>query len=300
MNTGEHPGVPSRPPASANLMVSSTDRYTTFFEQLISPTTSANWQLNKKQNILSGYFTRLAITQLQFFWNIPTIIQGYNSLFSIDIDDVELTIDIPTGFYTPSELAEEIESGIRTHPDYDEDSNFTVDGTNLGFTFAVSDPFTFTILAPVPDEIEDAKSLNRFLILIGARDVNFEENETFTQTGIPTMLATRFVDICSSRLTQYQRVKDATTLPGNVTSDVIARVYATAPSTSTNDDMPGQILSIPNIINIDYNTPKHIKWSPDQAIVNFDIQVKDEYGDLIFWSEQYKTEFQFTILASET
>jgi hypothetical protein len=301
MNTGEHPGVPSRPPASAHLMVSSTDRYTTFFDRLANPTTASSWQLNKQQNILSGYFTRLAITQIQFQWNIPTIIENYNAFFGIDISGVSIFISIPTGFYTPASLATEIETLVKDDDDYDEDWDFTVTGSSTGFTFSVASPYDFTITPPVvDDDAPDAIEFSKFLILIGAFENTFTENTDLAITGVPTMLATRWVDICSSRLTQFQRVKDATTLPQNLTSDVIARVYAVPPGQSMNDDMPGQILAIPNIFCIDYNTPKHIKWSPDQAVNNFDVQVFDEYGQLMYWSPEYQTEYQMTILASET
>jgi hypothetical protein len=53
-------------------------------------------------------------------------------------------------------------------------------------------------------------------------------------------------------------------------------------------------------MTIDYNTPKHIRWSPDQAINNFDIQFKDEFGQIITWNTRYPTEYQMTFLASET
>ena len=114
------------------------------------------------------------------------------------------------------------------------------------------------------------------------------------------MVYTKFIDICSSRLTQFQRVKDATTLINNTNTDVIARVYACPPNVTLNGAQPGQLFSTPWVMTIDYNTPKHIRWSPDQAINNFDIQLKDEYGQIIHWSTTYPTEYQMTFLASET
>jgi hypothetical protein len=74
--------------------------------------------------------------------------------------------------------------------------------------------------------------------------------------------------------------------------------------------------SRPFILNYTPQTPKHMKWSPDQTIVDFDIRVVDEFGDLVPWdltiplqtnnvgpqiqiSPQF-FEFQLTVLCSET
>jgi hypothetical protein len=117
------------------------------------------------------------------------------------------------------------------------------------------------------------------------------------------MLATRYIDLCSSYLTKYQRVKDVTTLPSHTISNVIARIYPTAPNTRVPLANDGSIGSQPFSLCIDYNTPKHIRWSPDEGVSNFDLQLRDEYGDLIPFdvtNGAYGCEYQLTILASES
>jgi hypothetical protein len=300
MNHSEHSGVPTRPPASAHMMVSSTDRYNTFFDRLVSPTTSADWKMNKAYNLLYGYFTRMAITQIQFEWFIPTIVEGKNSDMFLTIDDVQIYITIPTGFYSPTTLAAEIQTLVRADADYDADWNFTVTGTTDAFVFDVDSPYEITFEAPYPDDVSsEAIAINRLYLTMGFYEDNFEPADRIV-TGIPLMLYTRYLDICSSRLTNYQKVKDATTMPNNLTQDVIARVYPVPPGQSKSESFVENTFDVPFTLCIDYNTPKHIRWSPDQAVNNFDIRVFDEFGELMYWSPEYASEYQLTFLASET
>lgn len=301
-SSAEHPGVPSRPPASAHLMMSSTDRYRDRFDRLLKPTTGAKFTLQRPNNLLSGYFTRLAITQIQFQWNLPTIIEGVNDEFSLVFDETT-TVDIviTPGWYTVDELATAIETEITDAGNYDEAWDFTctvVDGALVLQAGVTMIPF----IGP-PGSSEQAP--NNFLITAGLFVQDAVETApssgTFRIYGAPApMLYTRWIDMCSRNLTQFQRVKDNTTLIGNVNDDVIARVYACPPNQILNNSYPGQLFSEPWIMVIDYNTPKHMKWEVNQAINNFDIELKDEFGQTIYWSTQYPTEFQLTMMASET
>lgn len=308
MDNKENPGISTRPPASAHLLVSSTDRYNDYFSRLAFPTTASTWKTNKYNNILNGYFTRLAITQLNFLWNIPTIVDGKNDVLTLIFDNDEpseviMTIGLPGGFYTPTELAAAFETAVTTHPDYDSNWVFTCDFIDNHFVLDVDTGYTLIISPPpdTPGAIDPADSAElRLCYTMGFTNANFEPAETQV-TGIPTMLYTRYIDICSNKLTQFQRVKDAATLPQNLTSDQIARVYAVPPNVWINPEQTTNVtFSQPWNMTIDYNTPKHIKWDVNQAIDNFDISCFDEYGDVMYWTPQFPTEYNFTFLASET
>jgi hypothetical protein len=92
------------------------------------------------------------------------------------------------------------------------------------------------------------------------------------------------------------RVKDSETSWSPDTS-VITRIYLTNQGTITAPSVIYNSLgtpavgftefavgSRPFILNYTPTTPKNIKWSPNQAIVDFDIRVIDEFGDLVPWS----------------
>ena len=315
-NSSEHPGQPQRPPASAHFVVSSTDRYNTFDERWETPTTSASWRTNKQYNLLYGYFTRLALTQLQMQWNLPTIATDRNDRIEITIQQDGLEIfngvaQIPQGSYTGTQLAAAIQTAVlastnRLPPPlvntFPVGAGFTCTyNTGDGdFTFAVSGvdfSFSLTNTSTNNDNLRDM--ISRTLYTIGMINPAFSPIDEVSFSGdVAPLYYTRWLDICSDTLTQFQRVKDATTLPRALNNNVIARVYPVAPNTRINDEYSA--FRGPAVFTIDYNTPKHIRWSPDHAINNFDIQVFDEFGQLMAWDYNNDTEYQMTFLASET
>jgi hypothetical protein len=110
---------------------------------------------------------------------------------------------------------------------------------------------------------------------------------------------TPYIDIYSDTLTNYQRVKDTDTTIKN-TKGLIARIYLSGvgnPQTSIGSSALG---SAPFIMTADLNSPKVIRWTPDVTVTTIDIQVKDQYGDLLpGYDTGYNTEFQMTILGVE-
>ena len=295
----EHPGITQRPPAFAELLVDSLDRYPNGIPIWANQTTSSDWRTNFQQNVLYGYFTRLAITQIQFFWNLPTIIGGYNDEFSVTVVGTgagNYTININQEFYTPDGLAAAIQAALVLAAPA---ANFTCVFVpqDRAFNIQTGAGSTFQLNAPV------GNAQNRCFITCGFFPNAVTNDQVF---GIPTMLASRFIDIVSANLTKYQRVKDSTTLQSPTISNIIARVYPAAPNTrvplldQTALRDSDSIGSNPFVLCIDYNTPKHIKWSPDEALANFDLQLRDDFGELVPWSPSAGCEYQLTILASES
>ena len=290
--SSEHPGVPQRPQASAHLLVDSVDRYKFGYpltaNGIISP---FNWRLNFQNNVMTGYFTRLSINQIQFCWNLPTIMYEYNDTITFKINGgAPSGVTIDPGFYTPAQLASEIQGAI------------TVAGGTGTCQFI--DKLGYFAITPT------GGTTSIELVITDDRDRRFLSTTGFTGllktsllipyivSNVPSMLPTRYVDICSQYLTKYQRVKDNTTLPASVTTDVIARVYPIAPNTKQFINSTTTTCPSPAVLCIDYNNPKYIMWSPGEAISNFDIQVKDEDGNIL--PDTYPCEYQLTILTSET
>jgi hypothetical protein len=129
-----------------------------------------------------------------------------------------------------------------------------------------------------------------------------------TITGFtPNMLYTDYVDICSSTLTKYKRVKD-TNSTSAARQDVVCRVYLTANDASTdpttnsvvaNTGTNPPMMFLP-IINVSWATPNFNKWSVEEALSGIDFQLYDMYGNPLFWTSAYNTEFQATLTVSET
>ena len=301
----EHPGITQRPPSYAELLVDSLDRYGRGFPAAFNEvTTSSDWKLNLQQIALNGYMTRLAVSQIQFFWNLPTVINGYNDGFSVVVSAGAgvgtATVYLDQGFYTPDSLATELENKLNADPTVGAatwtvtyspvDSQFLISVAGAGSLFVVG-PYGATV-----------NRVTRLYSTMGMLRTGGTP-ATVQQSSQPTMLATRYIDLCSSYLTKFQRVKDVTTLPSHTISNVIARIYPTAPNTRVPLTNDGSIGSQPFSLCIDYNTPKFIRWSPEEGVSNFDLQLRDEYGDLIPFdvtNGAYGCEYQLTILATES
>jgi hypothetical protein len=314
-----HNAVATRPPAYAQLLVDSLDRYITSAPPVAqngintSPTSSSNWTLYLNNNTLNGLFTRLAVTQINFQWNLPTIIAGYNNLFKVvvfsGVVGQEYTITLGEGYFTPTTLATAIEGAL----------NIDASGAGI-WTCLFTQDYLFEItLVPTTlgDEWVMAPGLQdnspQSLIIQRCRETcgfsggyMAKSISAATQTSaVPSMLPTRFIDIVSSYLTKYQRAKDNTSLRSGRVSNVIARVYPQAPNTLTPLTATGSIGSQPFNLLIDYSTPKYITWSPDESLASIDFQLVDDLGYIVPSGASsvdfldLTCEYQMTILATE-
>ena len=73
-------GTTIRNPSTANLLIDSSDR---------DGGTSANFTIQKKNSILNGFFSRLAVSEVILNWSVPNISSATsNDVFSINIDGV--------------------------------------------------------------------------------------------------------------------------------------------------------------------------------------------------------------------
>lgn len=294
-----------RPPASALLCIDSEDRYANgqtdqtlaTLDRLLTGSINPGNQfsIQKNQPLLYGIFKRVGLVQLQLQYRVPTIVTGVNDVFILDISGgaiVPITLD--GGYYSATTLAAEIQSKVlaAAGPPI---PGFTCvyDPLYGGFTMAQGAgtvEFRFGAVVVGPGSLGDARAL----LTLGAQQSNF--NYATTQfLGTPQLLYTRYIDIVSQRLAKFQRVKDADTLPTNK-SNILTRVYLTPPGQRADP----AVVTGPLDICVDPNTPKHSMWSVDEAIYELDFQLYDEYGQLLYWSPEYNTEFQLTLLASET
>ena len=329
MDHSEHPGVPQRPPASAYLLIDSLDRYENsqfgadntniaLLKYMAGDDPSAsNFTIQRNTPLLNGYFTRLAITQVQFEYNLPSVLTNFNDTIYLRYTqgatvNQAVTVVLDAGWYNNADLAAALQAEIIAalaatgvpNPAF----TVTFNKPTYSLTFATNnaDTFGFADVVTGLNSIEQAQYL-KALQLIGVTS-----NQTLAPLANPSvsiivanrsprLIYTQYVDIVSRNLTKYQRVKDADTASQKNKSYIIARVYFVAPNTVQFVDASGESFgSRPFTICVDYNTPKHIKWSPNEAVHELDFQLLDEYGDEFLWDTFYASEFQLTIVASET
>lgn len=306
-----HQGTPIRQPAAAQFLIDSLDRYKLGFPLTgTDSTTSSNWRTNLPSYVLNGYFTRLAVTQIQFQYNLPNMLEGYNNdLYIFDGTDYYL-VTIPQGFYTPTELATAFELALNTDAPTIGAVTANWEVSFVNGVFLIAADAVFYIVNPVESNNQgpeaSATTYAKALITLGLlnTDTGAILNPTASKYelygSVPTMLATRFIDIHSSYITKFQDVKDSSTSQTLIYNSQIARIYPAALNTRIDISPDAGPCANPYILCIDYNTPKQIRWNPSEALANFDIQLRDEFGDLVPWSTQYGCEYLLTCLASET
>ena len=330
----EKPAKPIRYPAQAELVIDSLDRFHDTVSAIYSGQPIAkvlnsligtqspvnNFQIAVKRNLLYGYFHRLAITQIQMLLRLPTVITGINDKFILaknaSTGGVVLdTITVPQGYYTPTSLAAALQTLIRASPAGT--AGYTVAYSTLfgGLTFATNTADTTCLyLANFPPgaAVSEATALiyYRFGRLIGAgRRAYGVQSETASPPVIAPQVAfstqslnfwyTDYIDICSQTLTRYKRVKDAASTDAGL-QNIVARVYLNAVNTQSKYSAADSPNSSPSTLTIEFANPDAHKWSAEEALQNIDFQLYDMWGEPLYWSTENGTEFQLTLLASES
>ena len=270
-------GVNIRMPSTALLGVSSADRYPTNSQRENTPTTPYDVLLTSKQNYLSGFFTRIALTEVRLPWYMPTISPRNDTIKLFyrvgGVDPIqEFTLVIDDGWYTPTTLAAELEDVIN-QPLVNGGANkpnFTVVWNATEYQFeaeANNGADTFFLSTSVV-----GGTTTGLFEMMNWRNAGFSISQV---SGVPTMLSTEFVDIVSSNLTYAQDVKDGDTEKAR---DVVARIYLAKDGIDTDPTLLG---SAPFTVYRQFQTPKQIKWDNDLPIGQLAFQLYDDKGDLL-------------------
>lgn len=108
-----------RPSATAVLAIDSDDRYSNYLQRRNFPTYPFSFNIQKNENILSGFFKRIALTEFRLNWTLPNISQAWGNT-SLELhykinagNDFSTVVVLPDGFYNAQELASELQNQIR-------------------------------------------------------------------------------------------------------------------------------------------------------------------------------------------
>ena len=319
----EKKGKPIVFPAQAELVIDSLDRYhdtaTPLYNEqttakllgsLLGGTASGNrFEISVPRNLLYGYFHRLAISQIQMQFRLPTIITGLNDVVYLSKNGAApVALTMPQGYYTPTFFATTLQGIIRASAAGTAGYTVVYNAVPGGFIFATNTADTTQLWIPnfPPQNITEAQATValRFGRLLGAGreayglteggDNTLNPTPTF-RTYSPNWLYTDYVDIVSKKLCKFKRVKDNSSTDAGL-GDVVARVYLTPVDSLQFWDA----YTKPFVTTIEFANPDYCKWSEEEALQNIDFSLYDMWGDLLFWTTSYNTEFQMTLLASET
>jgi hypothetical protein len=313
----EH-GTPIRMPSTALLCVDSDDAYK-FDEDGFrnDANTPASIQINKQSPLLFGYMTRIALTEINLQWATPNVNERNNTL-TIAIEDASgfvgyYRIGITQAFYTPDELAVDIETALE---------NLTISGDSVAWTvlydkrgsffsieIGASSPsgrtYYFKIVPPgetypISDTATDASPtgavytglVNDDLTYMMGLTPPFESSVYYYDKvigGYASCQYTPYIDIVSNILTKNQNVRDNDTSLRNGAAK-LARVYLSQPGCNNNYDIDEDgVATKCNIVGVrpftihrEFETPKTIQWNTTENVDIIDLQVIDRLGFPIF------------------
>lgn len=274
-----HDGVDIRMPSTALLGVSSSDRYKNIANvggPSIGRTSPYAFSLTSNQNFMTGFFTRIALTEFAMTWTLPTItanncllrlLYGGNT-YLLTVPNRSVIPNTSTGWYTPTTLAAALQAAIRTATG---NVAFTLvsDAVTGAFTAQSNNGTTFAFGPVIDPSRPEAFTLWNMMGWYG----NAAPLAVLQQSGVPTMLRTQFIDVVCSQLTYAQDVKDADT--GNQSRDVMARIYLAEPGLNNDPELVG---SQPFKIYRDFSTPKQIKWERNLPIGQMTFTLYDDQG----------------------
>lgn len=272
-----------------------------------TPLYGNNFTLQSQTAYIYGYMYKLIVSQIQVQYNVPTVNLDLNDTIYL-IDDSQggqpYPIQIPFGFYTPDELAAVLQIKIRALTPF---TTMTVAYENSGFVFTAAAPYIQDFYFPGDvymqldldlshDQITNVLKTYR---LLGITIDNSIPDILQESHIAPNFMYTPYIDIYSDSLTNYQRVKDTDTSIKNA-KGLVARIYLSGvgnPQITTGTSALG---SAPFVMTADLNSPKVIRWTPDVTVTTIDIQVKDQYGNLLpGYDKGFNTEFEMTLLCVE-
>ena len=286
--------------ANGQLVISSADRTTGTWA---SPQTQPfnKFTVQKGFPIQQGQIMNVKLTEVMFPYVIPNV-NEYNNKFFIQVRSTPgRVIIVPTGFYTGTSLATEINSLVAlVYPGVAPVLVYNPDGTYKwsGATTSSTDDFALLPVFSVPADVANPGigvldsylttplSTPCMLTVLGFSPT-YQDFTTMTNSKnsmVAPLIYTSYIDICSDVLTQYQDLPDASTATPN-RQHVICRLYIANETSTVLQDLSGNPLypgMAPFVIHRQFKNPKVMKWNGQNSIDRIDIQLYDDAGRPLF------------------
>jgi hypothetical protein len=312
-------GVDIRNPSSANFLIDSQDRTdynrSTFFGGVAETTAAANFQISKPgQNLISGFFTRLAMTEIQMTWNVFNVSARTGNAFVVKVREVstgtvtDYPLDISGGNYTVQEALDSLAARLTaaTGQTFTVVNSVTVPGRKAIQIAGSTYRFLFTAPASIPASGPFVLGLTQRL---GLRTFNFGVTPAtlFYQASFTAIDADltpyEYIDITCSQLASQQKVKDATTSTFDSIDVVYRWVFANDDANPTTYDSYGYPIlqgyrpfKSRRIVPF----PKQIRWNPLLPVGNLDFQTFTDREELLRYNgDTERFEFKMHMLLSE-
>jgi hypothetical protein len=320
-------GVDIRNPSTANFLIDSKDRgnynasTVANIENVGPNSASADFQISKPgQNLITGFFTRLAMTEIVLQWNIFNISTslGNNTtriaLRSTTTGAVStFNITIPQGNYTVKTALDALVVALNLS--VTPQNLFSVGnsvGTQGGVagkkTIVVAGPWQFAFYRATPVPASPTPFIPNIAQALGFVVYNAEPDSAANYVNVwtaykPNLLAYEYIDITSPQLASQQKVKDATTSPFDAIDVIYRWVFANDEADpSVVDEYGYPILQgyLPFTSRRYIAFPKQVRWDPLLPIGNLQFQTYTDKETILSYegvAESY--EFKMLMLISE-
>lgn len=302
-----------------------------------------NCVIQTKRNLLYGYMCRIALTQFNLSYKVPTVVAGYNDKINLVLQNGPTItynlVTLPQGYYNVETLRAALQtalSGISllgaltvTAPATQTAAPTTFAQTiRTGYTIATNTGglgICLSLFGPGSGySTAITENIARTFRLIGVNKPSFgylDENaiptappvagqpsvvpalpaSSFT-LGVPNFRPTDYVDIVSRSLTNYKDTKDGNS--SEAAPQPMARVWLTEyplASQTTQYGWPqdGMWGMAPMTFTKTWVNPNWSQWSPNQAINSVDVTLLDMWGNPLFWSSTFNTEWSATVTVTE-
>jgi hypothetical protein len=275
------------PPSYAFIHVNSRDR------NLASSQTSGfnpaggdvqpwnNFLVQKPAQMLNAFARRIGVVEVNFPWAIPNITDANKTFYILDQNtSTDYTITIDPGFYSGTTLASAINAKIAPLITSNTPT-FTWNTTGNYMTFAANGgSYLLSAISTGLTTRQFYLTRSSLLYTMGfaINQMNFSVSGTQTLVGSSTpLLYTRYVDVVSDKLHYNNEVQDGSSQNAKGQTAVLCRIFC-ADESSNNTYTAGQS---PFLIHRQFQNPKMLKWNPQAMIDWFQIQLYDEFGDLV-------------------
>ena len=328
-----------RPPSSALLCIDSEDRFADYPAKRAASYTDINgspydFQITKRESMMSGFMTRLGVTEVVFPWVIPNINLYTNKIlfkWAIGAGAInQVTIELNVGFLTPSQIAAGIQGAVRQavpalpnftmtygqtkNPNFEYAGNPGVLGSLVGW-----DPLPYNSAAyPYDSSTKQLFDVLGFSQAGGLSNSVVQDAENATNAydiggayylygGDTFAQSIRYIDIVCSQLTYNQGLKD--TMSQKVARDTLCRLYIAEDGggdlvrSEPQDATFAPVGTFPMTIHRQFATPKMIQWTPNQPVPGgLRFEVYDDAGNnLVGASAQIEqlSDWGMTLLVTE-
>jgi len=283
--------VPVREPSTANLLIDSIDRLLANGTEK-NGESSANFTITLNQNIMTGYFTRLAVSEIYLDWCVDNISAGAgNNKLYVKVSSTTYGAQLPDGQYTVKQALDQLVLSLAT-------------ATPGGYVWTIIDSTAVPGVKALHLAVSGTPT--NFTILTGnlQTELNLQANVSGNDfpMNCPKILPYTYIDFVSNSLTYNQALKDATT--STTSYNVLYRWYF------ANDNVPQTLDAYGYPIFQGYQRfiirrvlpyPKQIRWTANQPIGQLQFQVFSSQGIVLSAAEVAggEMEWAMTLLVSE-